>query len=111
MLGGFLNGSTSMGGPPPALVASIQRWPVHTSRAALVTFNLTSYVLGFVIAFLSGLVDAGFLLSGLALLPVAFAGSFVGSWSAQRISRAAFRYALAGTVWLAGLLALLSALS
>lgn len=108
LVGGFLNGSTSMGGPPPALVASIQRWPVQESRAALVTFNLVSYVLGLTIAAISGLLHTDFLLDGLRLLPVAIAGSLLGGWSVRHVSRSAFRYALLGTVWLAGLFGLVS---
>jgi hypothetical protein len=108
LVGGFLNGSTSMGGPPPALVASIQRWPVQESRAALVTFNLVSYVLGLTIAAVSGLLHTDFLLDGLRLLPVAIAGSLLGGWSVRHVSRGAFRYALLATVWLAGLFGLVS---
>ena len=108
LVGGFLNGSTSMGGPPPALVASIQRWPVQESRAALVTFNLVSYVLGLTIAAVSGLLHTDFLMDGLRLLPVAIAGSLLGGWSVRHVSRSVFRYALLGTVWLAGLFGLVS---
>ncbi|MGH9042938.1 MAG: sulfite exporter TauE/SafE family protein [Acidimicrobiia bacterium] len=110
LIGGFLNGSTSMGGPPPALLASIQRWPVEESRAALTTFNLVSYVLGLATAAVSGLLDTDFLLGGLRLLPIAIAGSLLGGWSARRVSKAVFRYALLGTVWMAGLFGLVSVL-
>ncbi len=108
LIGGFLNGSTSMGGPPPALVASIQRWPVQESRAALTTFNLLSYALGLATAALSGLLDAAFLIDGMRLLPVAIAGSLLGGWSVRHISKSAFHYALLGTVWLAGIFGLVS---
>lgn len=110
LVGGFLNGSTSMGGPPPALVASIQRWPVQESRAALTTFNLVSYLLGLATAAISGLLHTDFLIGGLRLLPVAVAGSLLGGWSARHVSRGVFRYALLGTVWLAGLFGLVSVL-
>jgi uncharacterized membrane protein YfcA len=110
LVGGFLNGSTSMGGPPPALVASIQRWPVQESRAALTTFNLVSYLLGLATAALTGLLHTDFLVGGLRLLPVAVAGSLLGGWSVRYVSRGVFRYALLGTVWLAGLFGLVSVL-
>lgn len=110
LVGGFLNGSTSMGGPPPALVASIQQWPVQESRAALTTFNLFSYVLGLATAAISGLIDTDFLLGGLRLLPIAIVGSLLGGWSARHVSRDVFRYALLATVWLAGLFGLVSVL-
>jgi uncharacterized membrane protein YfcA len=108
LVGGFLNGSTSMGGPPPALVASIQRWPVQESRSALTTFNLVSYALGLATAAISGLLDADFLMDGLRLLPVAIAGSLLGGWSVRHVSKDAFHYALLGTVWLAGIFGLVS---
>jgi len=108
LVGGFLNGSTSMGGPPPALVASIQRWPVQESRAALTTFNLVSYLLALAAAAISGLAHTDFLVVGLRLLPVAIAGSLLGGWSVRHVSRGAFSYVLLGTVWLAGLSGLVS---
>jgi uncharacterized membrane protein YfcA len=108
LVGGFLNGSTSMGGPPPALVASIQRWPVQESRSALTTFNLLSYAIGLATAAISGLLDADFLLDGMRLLPLAIAGSLLGGWSVRRVSKGAFHYALLATVWLAGVFGLVS---
>lgn len=108
LLGGFLNGSTSMGGPPPALMVSIQRWPVHEGRSALTTFNLISYLLGLATARASGMVQAGFLLRGLWVLPVAILGSLLGALSVRRVSRDVFGYALAVTVWLAGFFGLIS---
>lgn len=110
LVGGFLNGSTSMGGPPPALVASIQRWPVQESRAALTTFNLVSYLLGLATAAISGLLHTDFLMGGLRLLPVAIAGSLLGGWSVRHVSRGVFSYVLLGTVWLAGIFGLVSVL-
>ena len=108
LVGGFLNGSTSMGGPPPALIASIQRWSVQETRATLTAFNLASYVLGLAIAAVSGMAEADFLVGGLSLLPLAIAGSLLGGWSVRHVSKGAFRNALLGTVWLAGLFGLLS---
>ena len=110
LVGGFLNGSTSMGGPPPALVASIQRWPVQESRSALTTFNLLSYLIGLGTAAISGLLDTDFLVGGLRLLPFAVIGSLIGGWSVRHVSKGAFHYALLGTVWLAGLFGLVSVL-
>lgn len=107
-LGGFLNGATSIGGPPPALVVSMQRWEVSEGRAALAAFNLTSYVIGLVVGVSSP--DIGFLTRGLGLLPLALLGSVLGAWSVNRLPSGVFRYALLGTIWLAGLSALASAL-
>jgi uncharacterized membrane protein YfcA len=103
LAGGFLNGSTGMGGPPPALVASMQRWPVQEIRAALTMFNLVSYLLGLATASISGLAHTDFLRDGLRLLPVAIGGSLLGGLSVRHVSRGAFNYVLLGTVWIAGL--------
>lgn len=108
VLGGFLNGVTSIGGPPPALVVSMQRWDVSEGRAALAAFNLTSYVIGLMVGVSSQ--DIGFLTHGFALLPLAAIGSALGAWSARGLPSRAFRYALLGTVWLAGFSALASLL-
>lgn len=108
VLGGLLNGTTSMGGPPPALAVAMQQWPVAESRAALVTFNLLSYVIAVTIALAAGIADVDFLQRCLLLLPAAVVGTVLGSLSARRISAAGFRYALAAVVYLAGTLALIS---
>jgi uncharacterized protein len=106
LVGGFLNGATSMGGPPPALVVSMQKWEVATGRAALAAFNLTSYLIGLAIGVSAA--DTGFLVHGVGLLPLAALGGVLGAWSVHRVPARAFRYALLGAVWLAGLSALAS---
>jgi uncharacterized protein len=110
LLGGFLNGATSMGGPPPALTIGVQRLPVNQGRAALTTFNLLSYLIGLATASFSGLAQPEFLAHRLWLLPCGVAGCILGGLSARRVSRSAFGRALSATVWLAGLLGLLSVL-
>jgi uncharacterized membrane protein YfcA len=110
LLGGFLNGSTSMGGSPPALLVSMQRWPVLHSRAALVAFNLLSYLLALASGVITGVAGTIFVLSGLWLLPLAALGSVLGTWAAPRLSRAAFGRVLVCVVGMSGLVGLLSAL-
>jgi uncharacterized membrane protein YfcA len=110
LLGGFLNGSTSMGGSPPALLAAIQGWPVPQSRAALVAFNLVSYLLALTSGMLAGVAGPAFVVSGLWLLPLAALGSVLGTRTAPRVSRAVFGRALVGLVALSGVVGLLAAL-
>ncbi len=110
LLGGFLNGSTSMGGSPPALLASIQQWPIPYSRAALVAFNLVSYLLALAAGLLTGVADAAFVLSGLWLLPLAALGSLIGTMAAPRLSRVVFARALVGVVGVSGVVGLISAM-
>jgi hypothetical protein len=110
LLGGFLNGSTSMGGSPPALLAAIQGWPVLQSRAALAAFNLVSYILALTVGVLSGVAEPAFVLSGLWLLPLAALGSMLGTRAAPRVSRAMFGRVLVGLVGLSGVIGLLAAL-
>lgn len=106
VLGGFLNGATSIGGPPPALVVSMQRWEVSESRAALAAFNLVCYITGLAVGL--GPQDGAWITSRLWLLPVAVAGALAGAFSVRRVPREVFRRALLATVLLAGLFALLS---
>lgn len=110
VLGGFLNGSTSMGGSPPALLLSVQRWPVGHSRAALVAFNLVSYLLALVAGAASGVADIGLVTSGLWLLPLAVLGSLLGAWSARCVSQAVFGKALVCVVGVSGAVGLISGL-
>lgn len=108
LLGGFLNGATSMGGPPAALVVSMQRWHVGESRAALAGFNVTSYVVGLATGLTSQ--DIDFVVHGLWLVPTAAVGTLLGVWSVHRVPGQVFRYALLVTVWFAGLFALTAVL-
>lgn len=110
VLGGFLNGSTSMGGSPPALLLSMQQWPVPRSRAALVAFNLISYVLALLVGAASGVADLGLVVSGLWLLPLGVLGSAVGAVSARGVSRAVFGKALICVVGVSGVVGLISGL-
>ncbi len=108
LLGGFLNGSTSMGGMPPALLVSIQRWPTSSGRVALAAFNLVSYTLGLAVAAVASAVDTGYILSGLWLLPPAVVGTMTGAVMASRLSREGFGRVLTCVVGLSGIGGLVS---
>lgn len=111
LLGGFLNGSTSMGGSPPALLAAIQGWPVPQSRAALVAFNLVSYLLALTTGLITGVACPACVLSGLWLLPLAVIGAVLGTLASPCLSRAVFGRALMVVTGMSGVVGLLSALS
>jgi uncharacterized membrane protein YfcA len=81
---------------------------VTESRAALATFNATSYVLALVIGLTPA--DIDFVTDGLWLVPIAVGGTLLGTWSAHRVRTRTFRSALLATVWLAGLVALTAVL-
>jgi uncharacterized membrane protein YfcA len=107
VVGGFLNGATSIGGPVPALFASMQRWDVGEGRATLALFNLASCVVGLAAMVTEN--DIEFLVRGLWLVPGAAIGAVFGAVSVRRVSAHVFRYALLVTVGVAGLLSLASA--
>ncbi|MFC5997027.1 sulfite exporter TauE/SafE family protein [Pseudonocardia hispaniensis] len=110
LFGGFLNGSTSLGGLPPALLVSIQRWPAAHGRAALVAFNLASYLLALASVALTGTVAADIVLGGLWLLPAAALGALLGTVAARRLPDPVFRMALLGVIGASGVAALLTSL-
>jgi uncharacterized membrane protein YfcA len=95
--GGFLNGSTSMGGGLPALVLVNQGWTVGSARSGLLTFNLASYLVAVATSAAFGLLNTAAAVS-LAFVPVAVAGAFGGSFASRHISQRAFYRALVGTV-------------
>ncbi|MHB8146263.1 MAG: sulfite exporter TauE/SafE family protein [Vulcanimicrobiaceae bacterium] len=110
VLGGFLNGCTSMGGPPAALAIANQRWGVIESRGALAMFNLVSFAVGLVFARLFGILHGGsWLMAGILTTP-AVVGTVAGALSARRIAPDRFRKVLVGAVVISALLTLLGAL-
>jgi len=97
-LGGFLNGCTSMGGPPAALAIANQRWGVIESRGALAMFNLVSFAVGLAAAKLFGILHGGSWLMAVVLVAPAVVGTVGGALSARRISAIRFRKVLVGAV-------------
>lgn len=110
LLGGLLNGCTSMGGPVPAMVVAWQGRAVADSRAILVMFNLLSYVLAIAVALAGGIARPHWLLSGLWLAPAAALGTFAGIRAVRRIPPSVFGHVITAVVGLAGLAGLASAL-
>jgi len=105
-VGGFLNGCTSMGGPPAGLAVANQRWSVPQTRAALAVFNISSYVVGLGVAAAAHVLRPGSLHAVTVVAPVAILGGAFGSLAARRLSPGAFRGALVALVAGTSLLAL-----
>ncbi|MCW8308368.1 sulfite exporter TauE/SafE family protein [Acidiphilium sp. PA] len=109
VLGGALNGCTSMGGPVPALIVAWQGRGIDESRSILVVFNLLGYVLAIAIALATGVARARWLASGLWLLPPAGLGTFTGIRAVRRVSPTRFAHVVTGIIGLAGIAGALSA--
>lgn len=109
-VGGFLNGCTSMGGPPVAMAVANQRWGVAQSRASLAMFNLLSLVAGLGFASLLGMLHGGSWLTAGVAGPAAVAGTIAGTLSARRLSPTIFRKVLVGTVAITAVSSLLAVL-
>jgi len=98
VVGGFLNGCTSMGGPPVGLAVANQHWNVAQTRAALAVFNIASYIVGLSVAAVARVVHPGSLHAVPVVAPVAILGGFAGSFAARHLSPGAFRRALVALV-------------
>jgi len=110
MLGGILNGCTSMGGPIPALIVAWQGRGIDESRSILVVFNLLSYLLAIAVALGAGVAQLPWLLSGIWLLPPAAIGTFAGVHAVRHISQKTFAHVITVVVGLAGVAGVLSVL-
>jgi uncharacterized membrane protein YfcA len=110
LLGGILNGCTSMGGPIPALIVAWQNRGIDESRSILVVFNLLSYLLAIAVALGTGVAQLPWLLSGIWLFPPAAIGTFAGVHAVRHISQKTFSHVITAVVGLAGVAGVLSVL-
>ncbi len=110
LLGGILNGCTSMGGPIPALIVAWQNRGIDESRSILVVFNLLSYLLAIAAALGTGVAQLPWLLSGIWLFPPAAIGTFAGVHAVRHISQKTFSHVITAVVGLAGVAGVLSVL-
>lgn len=109
-LGGVLNASTSMGGPPPALALAGQRWPPAASRAAMSVFNLLSYVLALALAVPAGGLAGSSWIIVAAAAPAGLAGTVLGLRVGTRLDTPAFERVVVVTIVLAAAVAFAGAL-
>ncbi len=109
-LGGVLNGSTSMGGPVPAMVVAWQHRSVNECRAILVIFNLLSYLLAIGMAAATGIARMHWLVFCLWLFLPALIGTTIGMHAVRRISPGTFMHAVTAVVGFAGIMGLIAVL-
>lgn len=107
ILGGFLNGCTSMGAPPAALLVANQRWGVAESRSSLALFNLLSLAVSLGVASKLGVLHEGSWLTASISVPAAVGGTVAGAFSARKLSANVFRKVLVGIVAIAATMTLL----
>ena len=88
---GALQGSTSMGGPPVALLMASQGTPKETFRGTMVLRSAAASTLSIVALMPSGLVDASVALHALLLAPALLAGLVVGSLLVRMVPQPLFR--------------------
>lgn len=103
LLGGFMGTTTSVGGPPMALV--MQHGDPLSVRANLslyFTFGVTLSLLSYGAA---GLLDGEVLLAGLSFLPCALAGFVLGAHTRRYVDAGRFRAVL---LWICGAAALIA---
>lgn len=98
LIGGFFNGSTSMGGPPVALVVAAQGWPTQIARGSLAAFNLLSYVIALSGFAIHHLVPGSLLLRTAIWLVPAAVGAFAGAIVGRRLPQRHFPSVLVLTV-------------
>ena len=109
LIGGFMGTTTSIGGPPLALV--MQHGSPLTVRANLslyFAFSVLTSITGYTLA---GMLDRHILLVSLSFLPCPLLGFAVGVRSRAWVDRGKFRYALLGVCSVAAVLALAGALA
>ncbi len=107
MVGGFLGGSTSMGGPPVILFLSNQGTPKDTFRASIACyfFLVNTFVLGW-LAY-SGIITQAIALRAALFLPTMLLGTYLGIRLAGHVPEALFRKAVMIGIALVGVVLLI----
>jgi len=114
VLAGFLSGllitSTSMSGPPVALLLINQRWAKDTFRSSLGVFFLGQVALAMVSLAGAGALDTGTLLVSVVLLPPVLLGFLVAVRLLPHVSQQAFLRVATFVIMGAGVLTIANAL-
>jgi uncharacterized protein len=90
-LGGFMCGSSNLGGPPVVFCSLIQHWEKMTTHIVFARYFLATAVASAIGLMLCGLYDQITVLTGLGMIPVVWAGFFVGTKLRARIPEQQFR--------------------
>jgi uncharacterized membrane protein YfcA len=91
VLGGFMCGSSNLGGPPVVLCSLVQHWDKMTTHAVFSRYFLATALASAVGLVLCGLYDRMTVLTGLGLVPVVWGGFVIGTSLRNRISEQQFR--------------------
>lgn len=90
-LGGFMCGSSNLGGPAVVLCSLIQQWDKMATHAVFSRYFLATALASAVGLMLCGLYDGTTVLTGLGLVPVVWGGFAIGTRLRDRISELRFR--------------------
>ncbi len=91
-VGGLMNGSSSMPGPPIVFCSLIQNWEKMRAHAVFARYFLATGVAAGIGLFVSGLYDGRAIVTGLCLTPIIWGGFAVGIRLRNRISQKRFQY-------------------
>ena len=110
LLVGFLTSlsitTLSIGGPLAATYIIAQHWHREQMRAALAFYFLCTYIVGFVLYYVTGLVDRDTLVNIALLVPSLVVGFGLGALLAKRMNEAVFRYVAIGVIIMGSLVLL-----
>ena len=108
---GLLNTSTSMSGPPVLILLAGQGLPKDQFRRTLVSFFFVSGLVAALTLVVSGVMTLQRVSYGLAAIPFAFLGGYVGDRLSARLPERPFRALALAVLFLAGAYSVVSGLA
>jgi uncharacterized membrane protein YfcA len=108
---GLLNTSTSMSGPPVLILLAGQGLPKDQFRRTLVSFFFVSGLVAALMLALSGVMTLQRVSYGLAAIPFAFLGGYVGDTVSKRLPERPFRVLALAVLFVAGAYSVVSGLT
>jgi uncharacterized membrane protein YfcA len=108
---GLLNTSTSMSGPPVLILLAGQGLPKDQLRRTLVSFFFVSGLVAALMLLLSGVMTLQRVSYGLAAIPFAFLGGYVGDTLSKRLPERPFRVLALAVLFVAGAYSVVSGLT
>ncbi len=91
VLGGFMCGSSNLGGPPVVICGLIQHWEKMVTHVVFARYFLATTLASAIGLMLCGLYDQTTILTGLGLTPVVWVGFYIGAKLRNRIPEQQFR--------------------
>jgi len=108
---GLLNTSTSMSGPPVLILLAGQGLPKDQFRRTLVSFFFVSGLVAALMLVVTGVMTLQRVSYGLAAIPFAFLGGYVGDRFSTRLPERPFRALALAVLFLAGAYSVVSGLA